>query len=66
MNKRTTATNIEKRLLDAKETCEYLSLGRNNGLKFAKEIGAERKVGKRCLYDKKVIDHYLDRHIKAV
>ncbi|WP_143322927.1 hypothetical protein [Clostridium sp. HBUAS56010] len=50
----------EKRLLDAKELCYYLSLGRNRALEFAKSIGSEVKFGKRCLYDKRKIDLYLD------
>lgn len=50
----------EKRLLDAAEVCYYLSLGRNRGIEFAKSIGAERKIGRRCLYDKSVIDKALD------
>ena len=60
-----TATT-EKRLFDATEVCSYLNLGRNRGIEFAKSIGAERKIGRRCLYDKKVIDNYLDRQIKEV
>ena len=56
----------ENRLLNAKEVCSYLNLGRNRGIEFAKSIGAERKIGRRCLYDKKVIDNYLDRQIKEV
>ena len=50
----------EKRLLDAAEVCTYLSIGRNRGIEFAKSIGAEIKIGRRCLYDKKVIDKTLD------
>lgn len=50
----------EKRLLDANEVCMYLSLGRNRGIEFAKSIGAERKIGRRSLYDKAVIDRVLD------
>lgn len=52
---------IEKRLLNAAEVCAYLSIGRNRGgVEFAKSIGAEIKIGRRCLYDKKVIDKVLD------
>ena len=51
----------EKRLLDANEVCMYLSLGRNRGVEFARSIGAERKIGRRCLYDRVVIDKYLDK-----
>lgn len=50
----------EKRLLDADEVCMYLSLGRKKGVEFAKSIGAEHKIGRRCLYDKAVIDRYFD------
>jgi len=54
----------EKRLLDVNEVCMYLSLGHNRGIEFAKSIGAERKIGRRCLYDKVVIDRYLDQQIQ--
>ena len=47
-------------MLSAKEVCTYLGLGMNRGVEFAKAAGAERKVGRRCLYDKKVIDRALD------
>ena len=50
----------EKRLLDAIEVCAYLNLGRSKGVEFAKSVGAEIKIGRRCLYDKKVIDKALD------
>lgn len=55
-----------KRLLDAAEVCAYLSLGRNRGVEFAKSIGAERKIGRRCLYDKVVIDRYFDKQAGGV
>ena len=61
MNARNNISVIsEKRLLDANEVCMYLSLGRNRGIEFAKSIGAERKIGRRSLYDKAVIDRVLD------
>lgn len=56
----------EKRLLDATEVCMYLSLGRNRGIEFAKSIGAERKIGRRNLYDKAVIDRYFDKQMLEV
>lgn len=56
----------EKRLLDANEVCIYLNLGRNRGIEFAKSIGAERKIGRRCLYDKVAIDQYFDKKIQEV
>ncbi len=56
----------EKRLLDANEVCMYLSLGRNRGIEFARSIGAERKIGRRSLYDKVVIDKYFDDEAKGM
>lgn len=56
----------EKRLLDVNEVCIYLSLGRNRGVEFAKSIGAEKKIGRRCLYDKVVIDRYFDKQAQEV
>ena len=56
----------EKRMLDAKEVCMYLSLGRNRGVEFARSIGAERKIGRRSLYDKFVIDRYFDKQAQEV
>lgn len=50
----------ERRLLDVPEVCTYLNLGRNKGVEFAKSIGAEVKIGRRCLYDKVIIDRYFD------
>ena len=54
----------EKRLLDSVEVCTYLSLGRCKGIDFAKQIGAERKIGRRVLYDRHVIDKYFDDQIE--
>lgn len=48
------------RLMSAEETCKYLGLGRNRGIEFSKSIGAEVAIGRRRLYDRVVIDRYLD------
>lgn len=55
----------DKRLLDASETCYYLGLGRNKGIEFAKSIGAERKIGRRCMYDRKALDDYFDKQMEV-
>lgn len=65
MKSRDQASFGEKRLLDASEVCYYLSLGRSRGVEFAKSIGAERKIGRRCLYDRAVIDRYLDEQTQT-
>lgn len=51
---------ITGRLMSAAEVCRYLGLGRNRGPEFAKQIGAEVAIGRRRLYDRVVIDKYLD------
>lgn len=56
---------VEKRLLDVNELCTYLSLGQNRGVEFARSIGAERKIGRRSLYDKVTIDRYLDEQAQG-
>ncbi|ETP71100.1 hypothetical protein UYO_2958, partial [Lachnospiraceae bacterium JC7] len=52
-------TNL-KRLLDAKEVCIYTSMGRNSCRAFCENIGAVRKIGKRVLFDRVIIDKALD------
>ena len=42
------------------------SLGRNRGIEFAKSIGAEVAIGRRRLYDKAVIDRFLDDQAQGV
>lgn len=64
MRERNKTFNQERRLLDVSETCSYLNLGRSKGIEFAKSVGAERKIGRRCLYDKKVLDAALDAMIE--
>lgn len=60
-----TTGKSDKRLLDASEVCYYLSLGRNRGVEFAKSIGAEVKIGRRALYDRVKIDHYLNDQMEV-
>lgn len=49
-----------KRLSNIKELCFYLSLGRNNASALGKEIGARVQFGTRVLYDRKIIDKWID------
>ena len=62
MRSRTTVASpqTEPRLLDMAGLCAYLALGRNKSIEFAKEVGAMRRIGRRVLYDKTVIDRALD------
>jgi len=59
-NRETTA----KRMLNVKELCQYTGLGRNRAAEFGKSVGAEKHIGRRCLYDVVIIDRALDQ-IKA-
>lgn len=62
MNARNKADNYtEKRLLDAKEVCTYVGMGRHGCRAFCEQIGAVRKIGGRVLFDKTVIDAALDK-----
>ena len=40
-----------KRLFDVPDLCAYLNMGRTRAVEYAKQIGAERRFGRRCLYD---------------
>lgn len=51
---------ISKRMLQEPEMKLYTGLGRNNAREFCKNIGAVVRIGRRVLYDKKVIDEYFD------
>lgn len=55
-----TSPQAEARLLDVTGLCVYLGLGRNKAIEFAKEAGALKRIGRRALYDRAVIDKALD------
>lgn len=59
MNKRIDH-NFKKRLLSISECCDYVGLGKTSTRKLMKQIGAECKIGGRCLFDKFTIDQYID------
>lgn len=48
------------RLLSVADLMQYTGLGRNNAIAFGERCGAKRKIGKRSLYDRKVIDKYIN------
>lgn len=50
-----------KRLLGIKEFCEYCGIGTCTAREWGKEIGAERRIGRRVLYDRMAIDAEIDR-----
>ena len=60
MQKRTVVENAEIRMMDVQGLCAYMSMGRTRAVEFAKAAGAEKRVGRRCLYDKRILDRALD------
>lgn len=55
-----TSPQTETRMLDITGLCVYLGLGRNKAIQFAKESGALKRIGRRALYDREIIDRALD------
>ena len=50
-----------KRLLDVKELGAYCGLGVCKAREWGREIGAERRIGRRVLYDRMAVDREIDR-----
>lgn len=50
----------EKRMLSIDEACFYVGMGKTKGREWLKDIGATKKIGKRVICDKGVIDRALD------
>ena len=46
----------EKRLVSAQEGADYVSMGLNSFRQWAKEIGAEKRLGRLVRYDRQIID----------
>ena len=61
MNIKNPAPHAEKRMLSEKEARVYLGLGRGKTREFCNDIKATMHIGSRVLYDKMVIDSYLDK-----
>lgn len=59
-HKRSSVTTIEKRLLSEAEAREYIGLGKGSCREYCSQIGAVRRIGRRVLYDRVVIDRAID------
>ena len=61
MNKRTTETPATPpRLMDINGLMNYTSLGRKSAERLAAEAGAIKRIGKRKLYDRELIDDHIN------
>ena len=61
MKKRTIIEAAEKRMLSIEEASQYIGQGETKTRAYMEEIGAVRKIGRRVLFDKAVIDYALDQ-----
>ena len=52
----------EKKLLSVKDLQWYVGLGKNE---WGRNIGAERRIGKRVFFDREVVDRAIDALKKA-
>ena len=61
---RRTMTNSEQyqRFVNLKTAAAYLGVGTHTAKATAVKIGAEKRIGKRCIYDLQAIDEYFSCH----
>ena len=62
MKSETTVTNTNRFFASADDAACYLGIGSQTARRILKKIGAEKRIGKRCIYDKKIIDAYFDEN----
>ena len=60
MNQRIKTNESVTRMFDINTLREYISMGKTRAAEFGEQCGAKRKMGKRTLYDKRIIDKALD------
>lgn len=65
MNERLRGAITDTRWLDLRQGCTYTGLGRTTFRTWAKENGAEIKIGRIVRYDKGVIDAAMDKAAEA-
>ena len=56
----------EKRLLSIEEFCFYSGMQRKLAGRLAKEIGIEKCIGRRVLYDRVLFDRWCDGNTRAL
>lgn len=57
---------MEKRLLNIEEFCFYSGLKRKLVSRLAKEIGIEKRIGRRVMYDRVLFDRWCDSNNEAL
>ena len=49
-----------RRLMNIRELMDYTGLGESKAKRWARETGAAKKIGRRTVYDRKIIDKCID------
>lgn len=52
---------MDKRLLTTKDLAEYMSISLGHAREYGKKAGATRWVGRKLLFDRRIIDRALDK-----
>lgn len=60
MKKRNKGAINDTRWIDLEQGCTYTGLGKTTFRTWAKQIGAEIKIGRIARYDKQIIDKAMD------
>ena len=61
MSEKTTEFQVAlPRLISTRQLCQYTNMGRTRAVEFARSIGAEKRFGRRCLYDLRILDKAID------
>ena len=60
MNKRVKGSIDDTRWFDLEQGCTYTGLGKTTFRAWAKQIGAEIKLGRIARFDKQIIDQAMD------
>lgn len=56
----------EKRLLNIEEFCFYSGIQRKLASRLAKQIGIEKRIGRRVMYDRVLFDRWCDNNSEAL
>lgn len=54
-------TAIKERYASVTDLMEYTSTGRNKAMALGEEAGAKIKLGRRAVYDLRIVDQYLEK-----
>lgn len=60
MRAREITTNYVPRMLDVKQLAYYMGIGLTNTRLIGEKTGALKRIGRRILFDRVIIDKYLD------